>query len=85
MGSLLWEILRRLIESFNGILCERVGCLVRESKCFSKVRRRLVCSIELFRFYWNFINEFKRGLAPAKLEGITDHLWTWHEFYYSRP
>ena len=30
--------------------------LVRGSKCFSKVKRRLVCAVELFKFYWNFIN-----------------------------
>ena len=35
---------------------ERLGRLVRESKCFSKVKRRLVCAVELFRFYWNFVN-----------------------------
>ena len=43
---------------------------------------RLVCAVELFKFYWNFINDFKRGFSPAKLEGLTDHLWTWHEFFY---
>jgi len=72
------------VENFNSILRERVGRLVRESKCFSKVKGRLVCAVELFRFYWNFINEFRWGFSPAKLEGLTDHLWSWHEFYYSR-
>jgi hypothetical protein len=36
----------------------------------------LVCSS-----FMNFINEFKRGLSPAKMEGLTDHMWTWHESY----
>jgi hypothetical protein len=72
------------VENFNSILRERVGRLVRESKCFSKVKRRLVCVVDLFRFYWNFINVFKRKASPAKLEGLTDHLWTWHEFFYSK-
>jgi len=79
LGSYLTEV-----ENFNSILRERVGRLVRESKCFSKVKGRLVCAVELFRFYWNFINEFRWGFSPAKLEGLTDHLWSWHEFYYSR-
>ena len=35
---------------------------------------------ELFQFYWNFINEFRRGISPAMLEGLTDHPWNWHEF-----
>jgi hypothetical protein len=41
-----------------------------------------VCGVELFRFDWNFINEFRRGCSPAKFEGLTDHLWSWHEFFY---
>ena len=72
------------VENFNSILRERLGRLVRASKCFSKVKRRLVCAVELFKFYWNFINEFKRNVSPAKLEGLTDPLWTWHEFFYHR-
>jgi len=71
------------IENFNGILRERIGRLVRKSKCFSKRRWRLECSVQLFQFYWNFINEFKRRTSPAMLEGLTDHLWIWHEFFYS--
>jgi hypothetical protein len=70
------------VENFNSILRERLGRLVRKSKCFSKLKRRLVCSVELFRFYWNFINEFRRGCSPAKLEELTDHLWTWRDFFY---
>jgi hypothetical protein len=72
------------VENFNSILRECLGCLVRQSKCFSKVKRRLVCAVGLFGFYWNFINEFKRKASPAKLEGLTDHLWTWREFFYSK-
>ena len=70
------------IENFNGILRERIGRLVRKTKCFSKYKRRLECAIELFQFYWDFINEFKRGTSPAMLEGLTDHTWNWHEFFY---
>ena len=40
------------------------------------------CSIQLLQFYWNFINEFKRRTSPAMLEELTDHLWSWHEFFY---
>ena len=70
------------IENFNGILRERNGRLVRKTKCFSKQKQRLEHHIHLFQFYWNFINEFKRDTSPAMLEGITDHIWTWHEFFY---
>ncbi len=68
------------IENSNGILRERIGRLVRKTKCFSKYKRRHECSLELFLFYWNFINSFKRGTSPAMLEGLTDHIWSWHDF-----
>jgi len=70
------------VENFNGILRERLGRLVRRTKCFAKVEKRLICSIVLFQFYWNFINEFERGDSPGTIEGLTDHVWTWHEFFY---
>ena len=31
------------VENFNGILRERVGRLVRKTKCFAKLKRRLTC------------------------------------------
>jgi IS1 family transposase len=68
------------VENFNGIIRERVGRLVRKTKCFSKLKRRLECAIELLLFYWDFINELKRGVSPAMMEGLTDHLWTWRDF-----
>jgi len=60
------------IENSNGILRERIGRLVRKTKCFSKYKRRHECSLEL--------NSFKRGTSPAMLEGLTDHIWSWHDF-----
>jgi len=36
------------------------------SECFFRM-------VGLFGFYWNFVNEFKCGFFPAKLEGLTDH------------
>lgn len=72
------------VENFNGILRERLGRLVRKTKSFSKARQKLKCALELFQFYWNFINEFKRGTSPAMLEGLTDYTWSWHEFFYLR-
>ncbi|MDO9536886.1 MAG: hypothetical protein Q7J68_01025 [Thermoplasmata archaeon] len=70
------------IENFNGICRERGGRLVRKTKCFSKRKRRLERAIHLFQFYWDFINEFKRNTSPAMMEGVADHVWTWHEFFY---
>lgn len=70
------------VENSNGILRERIGRLVRKTKCFSKRKRRLESAVHLFQFYWDFINEFKRGTSPAMQEGLADHVWTWHEFFY---
>jgi len=80
----LEEIETTVVENFNGILRERLGRLVRKTKCFAKTKKRLVCAVGLFQFYWNFINEFKRDASPAKIEGITDHVWTWHEFFHHK-
>lgn len=70
------------VENFNGILRERVGRLVRKTKCFSKRKRRLECALHLFQFYWNFIIQFRRGTTPAMLEDIYPKPWDWHEFLF---
>jgi len=68
------------IENFNGIFRERIGRFVRKTKCFSKKKGKLCNAIDLFQFYWNFMNDFKRGESPAIMEGLSNHLWSWHEF-----
>ena len=68
------------VENYNGILRERVGRLVRKTKCYSKRKRCLINGLHLFQFYWDFINEFERGISPAMMEGISDHLWSWEGF-----
>ena len=70
------------IENSNDILRERIGRLVRKTKCISKKKSKLINAMDLFQFYWNFINNFQRKCSPAMLEGIADHMWTWHEFFY---
>ncbi len=71
------------VENFNGILRERVGRLVRKTKCFSKKKYRLICAVSLFQFYWNFMSEIRRGRSPAMLESLSENLWTWHDFFYA--
>ena len=71
------------VENFNGILRERLGRLVRRTKCISKKKPRLHCAISFFQFYWNFISQIKRQRTPAMIEGLSNHIWTWHEFFYS--
>ena len=57
------------VENSNGIFRERLGRLVRKTKCFSKKKTKLCDAIQLFQFYWNFINDFQRQGSPAMLEG----------------
>lgn len=70
------------MENFNGILREKIGRPVRKSKCFSKRKYRTENAVELLEFYWNFMNPYQRETSPAMLEGITDKIWSWHEFFY---
>ena len=72
------------VENFNGILRERVGMLVRKSKCYSKVKRRLTCALQFFLFYWDFVSQIRRGISPAILGGLDDSLWTWRDFFYAK-
>jgi hypothetical protein len=83
-GDLDWHDVETVnVENFNSILRERVGRLVRKTKCFSKKKSRLRCALSVFQFYWDFISEIKRGITPAMIEKCSKHVWTWHEFYYS--
>jgi hypothetical protein len=72
------------VENLNSILRERVGRLVRKTKCFSKKKQRLRYALSFFQFYWNFISEIKRGVTPAMMEDCSAQIWTWHDFYYSK-
>jgi len=68
------------IENMNGIMRERIGRLVRKTKCFSKDKQMQWCAIQVFQFHWNFMNRFRRGATPAMLEGLADAPWTWENF-----
>ena len=68
------------VENFNGILRERVGRLVRKSKCYSKKRSRLSNAIELFQFYWNFMHKLKGKKTPGMIENLYEYVWSWDDF-----
>lgn len=70
------------IEGSNGILRERIACLVRRTKCIAKKLLRMENALHVFQFYWNFINVQKERKTPAELEGLTKHKWTWSEFLH---
>ena len=68
------------VENFNGILRERVGRLVRKTKCHSKKKRALINALELIQFYWNFMDSLHDEQTPGMLESLTDHIWSWNDF-----
>lgn len=70
------------IENFNGIMRERIGRLVRQTKCHSKMKRRLEFAIELFQCYWDFMDSLGEKGTPAMLEGLRADALSWHEFFY---
>ena len=70
------------VENANGILRERNGRLVRKTKCYSKLKPKLDSSLNLFQFYWNFMNNFKNGQSPGMIEGLIERRINWHEFLH---
>lgn len=69
------------IENMNSIFRERLGRLVRKTKCYSKKKPRLVDAVELYQFYWNFMDKLTKSETPAMIEGLEHHQWSWEEFF----
>ena len=70
------------IENMNGIFRERIGRLVRKTKCYSKKKSRLEDAVELYQFYWNFMDMLPRRETPGMIECLTDHQLGLEEFFY---
>lgn len=70
------------VENFNGILRERSGRLVRKTKCFGKRKEFLEKSVSIFQLYWNTMDPLPNKRTPSMIEGLTDHIWDWREFFY---
>lgn len=68
------------VENYNGILRERVGRLVRKSKCYSKKKSRLSNAVELFQFHWNFMHKLKDKITPGMIENLSEYVWSWDDF-----
>jgi len=69
------------VENFNGILRERVGRLVRKTKCYSKRKHALINAVEFIQFHWNFMDPLHDNQTPGMLESLTDHIWSWDDFF----
>jgi len=74
------EIETTNIENFNGILRERVGRLVRKTKCHAKRKSCLIKSLELIQCYWNVMNPLHGKKTPAMKESLTKYIWKWDDF-----
>ncbi len=68
------------VENMNSILRERIGRLVRKTKCHSKKKSRLENAFEFFNFHWNCMDPLPSGATPCMLEGLTGHPWSWDDF-----
>jgi hypothetical protein len=71
------------IESYNGVLRERIGCLVRKTKCFSKKRSMLEKHLNIFQAYNNTIKNYD-GKTPLMKEELTDKKWCWNDIFNFR-
>ncbi len=70
------------IENFHGIMRERIGRLVRKTKCHSKLKTRLENALHLFQFYWNFMNKIDGKDTPAIREGVIKTALDWDAFLH---
>lgn len=68
------------VENFNGILRERVGRLVRKTKCYGKRKSALNNALEIVQFHWNFMDPLHDNMTPGMIELLTDHIWSWDDF-----
>lgn len=70
------------VENFNSILRERIGRLVRKTKCYSKKKSRLGDAIEFIQFNWNFMDTIHDNLTPAMIESLSKCIWSWDDFLF---
>jgi hypothetical protein len=68
------------VENLNSILRERVGRLVRKTKCYSKKKSRLINATEFIQFHWNFMDTIHDNFTPAMIESLSDYIWNWDDF-----
>ena len=72
------------VENFNTILRARLSRLVRKTQCHAKKKKSIKDSVELFKFYWNFIKPLHRKQTPGMEEGLIRKKLTWGSFLHLR-
>lgn len=66
----------------NGILREGISKLVRKTKCHAKIKYSIEESVELFKFYWNFIKILHEKQTPGMIEELIHKRLTWGNFIH---
>jgi len=69
------------IENMNSIFRERIGRLVRKTKCHSKKKSRLLNATEFFQFYWNFMDTLHDNKTLGLIESLSDYVWNWEKYF----
>ena len=72
------------VENYNSILRERLGRLVRKTKCISKKKSALNYALGFFQFHWNWMDPLPCKKTPSMIENLSDHIWSWNEFLFYR-
>ena len=70
------------VENFNSILRERLGRLVRKTKCISKKKSSLNYALGFFQFHWNLMDPLPCKKTPMMIENLSDHIWSWYDFLF---
>ncbi len=70
------------VENYNSILRERLGRLVRRTKCISKKKAALNYALGFFQFHWNWMDPLPCKKTPIMIENLSDHIWSWNEFLF---
>lgn len=86
------------VERLNGVLRDRLNCLTRRTHAFAKTDVTWDALVGLAIFEHNWLRPhaaLRRPIAapdrryeqrtPAMAIGLTDHRWTWEEFFATRP
>jgi IS1 family transposase len=86
------------VERTNGALRDRLNCLTRKTHAFAKTAATWDAAVGLAIFEQNWLRPHValrepivapdrryRQRTPGMALGLTDHRWTWEEFFATRP
>jgi hypothetical protein len=84
LGNMSFDEIRiNKVDGFCSYLRARVGCFVRKTRNFAKVRKQLRDVLHITQTNHNFV-EHKNRQTPAMKEGLTRKIWTWNDVFNKR-